>query len=87
MSSKSATLAKSLHTVSVIVAIARLYPPSIGAAPAVARALRVLGYENAADPYGLADRAIMLLAKESAPEQRAARPMSGAALLDSGRDY
>jgi hypothetical protein len=67
MSANSATLAKSLHTVSVIVAIGREFmkQPSIRPAEAVRIALDILGYTNAADPYGLADRAIMLLAKDA----------------------
>ena len=85
MSAKSATLAKSLHTVSALVAVARIYlalcPPS---APffrdnpqrlcewAVGAALHGLGYGGAADPYGLAARAVALLAKESALELDAA---------------
>lgn len=69
MSAKSATLAKSLHTVSALVAVARLIQ-SQGSAPmpngdAVALALCALGYDGAADPYGLAARAAAILEKDA----------------------
>lgn len=66
MSAKSATLAKSLHTVSAIVAVARI--PIIaanGPDGAVRAALRYLGYADAADPYGLAARAVTILEKSA----------------------
>lgn len=91
MSAKSATLAKSLHTVSALVAVARLVQASNHSSPhyqapevAVQCALAALGYAGAADPYGLAQRAVAQLQK-GAP--RAPRPASGAALLDSGREF
>ena len=73
MSAKSATLAKSLHTVSALVAVARHYAEStqlrtgasVDAAGAVAAALCILGYEGAADPYGLAARAVAILSKDA----------------------
>lgn len=77
MSAKSATLAKSLHTVSALVSVARIYlalcPPSTPAIRdnpqrlrewAVGCALHGLGYGGAADPYGLAQRAVAILAKD-----------------------
>lgn len=66
MSAKSATLAKSLHTVSAIVAVARLMQRVFPVpADAVREALAVLGYDGAADPYGLAARAVATLAKDA----------------------
>lgn len=73
MSAKSATLAKSLHTVSVLVNVARLFMElaaergqPMSAAYAVESALGMLGYSGAADPYGLAARAVSILAAERA---------------------
>jgi hypothetical protein len=74
MSAKSATLAKSLHTVSVLVSVAReiarndahddtRLPPRTPA-ELVNVALCVLGYVNASDPYGLAARAVAQLSKD-----------------------
>ena len=60
---------KSLHTVTVLVAVARelrQFFPGIETTDAVARALRVLGYADTADTYGLAEKARAILAKESA---------------------
>ena len=70
MSAKSASLAKSLHTVSAIVAVARhligvQYPLARTPANAVTAALSILGYDGAADPYGLAARAVAQLPKEA----------------------
>jgi hypothetical protein len=70
-----ATLAKSLHTVSVLVNVAReamrvaddsgrRFPD--GVRGAVDAALIILGYEGAADPYGLAAKAVAQLEKEAA---------------------
>lgn len=77
MSAKSATLAKSLHTVSALVSVARIYlalcPPSTPAIRdnperlaqyAVGAALHGLGYGGASDPHGLAQRAVALLVKD-----------------------
>ena len=68
MSAKSATLAKSLHTVSVLVNVARLFMELVAergqpmsAAYAVESALGTLGYSGAADPYGLAAKAVAIL--------------------------
>jgi hypothetical protein len=63
MSTKSKTLAKSLHTVSAIVAVARYMAgfDQHRAAEHVPAALHVLGYADAADPYGLAARAVAIL--------------------------
>lgn len=73
MSAKSNTLAKSLHTVSVLVSVARELRrldsattpnlPAMSAAGAVGAALHVLGYAGAADPYGLAAKAVAILAR------------------------
>lgn len=66
MSTKSKTLAKSLHTVSALVSVARLLlqqNPTLGHFHAVQGALCALGYpiDAAADPYGLAARAVAVL--------------------------
>ena len=72
----SKPLAKSLHTVSVLINVARevarndsyddtRLPPRT-AAELVSVALAVLGYANAPDPYGLAARAVAVLEKEGA---------------------
>ena len=65
MSTKSKTLAKSLHTVTAIAAVARLIartnPAHSTNEAAVAAALIVLGYADASDPYGLAARALASL--------------------------
>ena len=55
MSTKSKTLAKSLHTVSAIVAVAHHIRATEKIAPhaAVSRAVKVLGYDDAADPHDL----------------------------------
>lgn len=67
MSTKTKTLAKSLHTVTVLVNVARLVLRDNGgsAEEAVADALQVLGYEGALDPYGLASAAAATLIKET----------------------
>lgn len=66
MTSTTKSLAKSLHTVTVLVRLARMIretrPCSNGAA--VAEALRVLGYDGADDPYGLAAVALAQLGGE-----------------------
>lgn len=65
---------KSLHTVTVIAAIARTFAtwPDVPADQldsmirvAVHEALHVLGYADAPDAYGLADKARKVLAKEA----------------------
>lgn len=70
MSTRTKTLAKSLHTVSVIVNVARhemnTNPRQPDADWAVRIALNVLGYADAADPYGLAATALKQLEKEAA---------------------
>lgn len=53
-------LPKSLHTVTVLVAVARELPYS-EPRESVARALAVLGYNNASDTYGLAAKAVRQL--------------------------
>ena len=70
MSTTSKTIAKSLHTVSVLVNVAKHLQdtvpgygtdPHFAAAAAVDGALRVLGYADASDPYGLAAKAVAVL--------------------------
>jgi hypothetical protein len=66
MSTKSKTLAKSLHTVTALAAVARLharYQINCTPADAIAAALETFGYTGAADPYGLADKARAILEK------------------------
>lgn len=68
MSAKSATLAKSLHTVSALVAIARYVLDLTRDGDrefALRTALDILGYDGAADPYGLAARAAAILEKDA----------------------
>jgi hypothetical protein len=71
MSAKTATLAKSLHTVSVIANVARrelvlaLHDDApISVEHAVQCAMATLGYSDAADPYGLIGKATAILEKE-----------------------
>ena len=68
MSAKSQTLAKSLHTVSVLVNVARHFQhlaryegQDMTADYAVESALGILGYADAADPHGLAAKAVAIL--------------------------
>lgn len=63
MSTKSKTLAKSLHTVSVIVTIARREINNGISDPrdAIISALWILGYSDASDPHGLVARALAVL--------------------------
>jgi hypothetical protein len=70
------TLAKSLHTVSVLVNVARreryvgrmLLQQNVDALAAVNRALFVLGYDVIeSDTYGLVARAVAILEKDGAP--------------------
>ena len=64
------TIPKSLHTVSVLVNVARElmrpvpYPPN----NAVCNALHVLGYGDTPDAYGLAAKAVAILEKETAKQ-------------------
>ena len=66
-------LPKSLHTVTVLANVAGELlntKPGVGSARvAVKVALRVLGYEGTADPYGLADKAVAVLDKRLAAER------------------
>ena len=70
MSRKTKTLAKSLHTVSVIVNVARsaLANNLLADTPeaAVKATLNILGYDDAADPYDLAGVALKQLEKANA---------------------
>lgn len=78
MSTKTKTLAKSLHTVTALARVAELFRAtdlerrvSIASdAYYIGCALRTLGYEGAADPYGLAEKAIA--AMQPAEARRAA---------------
>jgi hypothetical protein len=78
MSAKTATLAKSLHTVSVIANVAKALATAQGYVnPAdfhrfVREALEALGYADATDPYGLAAKAVAVLEKEAARTDRGA---------------
>jgi len=61
------TIPKSLHTVTVLVAVARAaYDEGLNAQEAIADALAVLGYANTPDTYQLADKARKVLAREVA---------------------
>ncbi len=62
MSAPVKPLAKSLHTVSVIVRVARYLLDDAGVEQAVANAIDVLGYHDAPDPYGLAAAALKQMA-------------------------
>lgn len=67
MSTRTKTLAKSLHTVSVLVSFGRYaLSNNLAAAPqhALDGALEVLGYTDAADPYDLKGAALRQLEKE-----------------------
>lgn len=68
MSIKTKTLAKSLHTVTALAAVARLHMDAHALPPAAAmlRAMQTLGYEGAADPYSLAAKALQQLEAEEA---------------------
>ena len=60
------TLAKSLHTVTALVQVARYYKAAndgVSVKIAVYAALAILGYDvhDVADPYALADKAIAIL--------------------------
>jgi hypothetical protein len=59
------TLPKSLHTVTVLVNVARHYQANIGGDDvfAVNQALRILGYTDSPDDYGLANAALKQLAR------------------------
>lgn len=63
-------LAKSLHTVSVLVNVARHFQDlarfdggAMSAEYAVESAVAILSYQGAADPYGLRAKALAILAK------------------------
>lgn len=63
MSTKTATLAKSLHTVTALRCVAELHqlhdaPATLSNVNAVERAAETLGYADAADPYELKARAV-----------------------------
>lgn len=58
------SIPKSLHTITSLVNVARfLMQERAGLVPsaAVLRAAEILGYGNAADPYGLRDKAVAKL--------------------------
>lgn len=68
MSTKTKTLAKSLHTVTALAAVARYVlkhgpcAAMMSRIEAVEEAARLLGYDGAADPYGLKVKAAEALA-------------------------
>lgn len=65
MSVKNKTLAKALHTITVLANVAEYIAEVNGRKPDkrdVKAALRVLGYGDAADPLELADKAAAILA-------------------------
>lgn len=68
MSTKTRTLAKSLHTITALIAVARLIAAAAGnkknPADYVSDAAIALGYGSAADPYGLRAKAREILAAE-----------------------
>ena len=66
MSTKTKSLAKSLHTITALVAVARLLAKAEGGEPkhCVFAAASALGYRGAADPYDLKGKAIAILAAE-----------------------
>lgn len=67
MSTKTQTLAKSLHTVTALVNVGRealRYHVNGDVSSAIQNAARILGYADAADPYGLQDKARAILAAE-----------------------
>lgn len=85
---------KSLHTVTVLVAVAQhlasrdsYFANPQHAAAAIDCAAAILGYAGANDVHGLRAAAIRKLEKASAPAPRAARPMPGAAVMDAGREF
>jgi hypothetical protein len=92
MSAKSATLAKSLHTVSVLVNVARTLREfdTLGGQPPretrayVSGALHALGYPLGAtnDPYGLAAKAVATLEAESAKQSTERRAYPNSATLN-----
>lgn len=61
MSTKTKTIAKSLHTVSVLVSVARIIrlrsATNLTAAEAVGQAVEALGYGDAEDPHNLTETA------------------------------
>ncbi len=62
------TLAKSLHTVTVLVNVTRIIRgahPHLSVEGALRCATEGLGYGYAPDPHGLADKALAILAKDS----------------------
>lgn len=63
MSTKTKTLAKSLHTVTALARVAEYIKKTttgveLSNKGAIARALDLLGYADAADPYDLAGKAL-----------------------------
>jgi len=71
------TLPKSLHTVTVLVNVARELIESgraIGTSAAIRRASDVLGYSGATDPHDLLDKAMRQLGAERAAERAKAQP-------------
>jgi hypothetical protein len=68
MSTKNKTIAKSLHTITVFINVAKLIQgqkEGIDDETAVHMAADVLGYGDAADPYDLKGRALAYMNRES----------------------
>jgi hypothetical protein len=64
MTTETKPVAKSLHTITVLVQVARLigrHEPEFTPQGCVNAAMRELGLANRPDPYGLADRALAIL--------------------------
>lgn len=66
MAKSEKPLAKSLHTVTVLVTLARFYMDRVDTVEtAMSEALSDLGLAGKADPYGLVAKASAILSKES----------------------
>lgn len=65
MTQEAKAVAKSLHTITVIVQVARLHMESNGQdkTAGVAAAMETLGLANRPDPYGLAEKALRMMDK------------------------
>lgn len=68
------TLPKSLHTVTALARLADYLAQAerYDAERAMTDAFRILGYDRAADPYGLADRALAAMQEATRPDLYAA---------------
>jgi hypothetical protein len=59
------TIPKSLHTITVIVNVARTMPAHDNPYERIESALAILGYAGTPDPYGLKDKAAGILSKQA----------------------